>query len=126
MNNQKIDEIVNTFLKNFNEMCTTERRDFLIRERIVNYESGSYTKKYNVTYRGRNKKNKWIIEAVNGFWIFKKKFLLLEITLKGEKINFSGLYTHSIKDFEKSLLEDKLKIYLNTCKKIRHDAFVKS
>lgn len=126
MNSEKNNQIVNAFLKDFNEMCKTERKDFLIRERVVNYESGSRIKKYNVTYRVRNKKDKWIIEAVNGFWIFKKKFLLLEITLRGEKINFSGLYTHSIRDFEKSLLEEKLKKYLSICKKTRHDAFVKS
>lgn len=126
MNNENINQIINAFLKDFNEMCKTERRDFLIRERVVNYESGSYTKKYNVIYRVRRKKNSWIIEAVNGFWFFKKKFLLLQITLKGEKLNFSGLYTHSTRDFEKSLLDDKLKKYLNTCKRIRHDAFVKS
>ncbi|ALU75111.1 hypothetical protein J2Q11_11525 [Tenacibaculum finnmarkense genomovar finnmarkense] len=129
MSNENIDKIINAFLKDFNEMCKTKKRDFLIREKIVNYESGTYSKKqvkYNVTYKVSRKKNIWVIEAINGFWFFKKKFLLLQITTKGEKLNFSGLYTHSFKDFEKSLLEDKLKIYLNTCKKIRHDAFVKS
>ena len=127
MNNEKIDQTVNAFLKEFNEMCRTERKDFLIRERMVNYESGSSIRKYNVTHRVRRKKNIWIIEAVSsGFWIFRRKFLLLKITLKKNKLNFSGLYTYSILDFEESLLEDKLKEYLNTCKKTPHDVFVKS
>jgi hypothetical protein len=127
MDTEKIDQTVNTFLEEFNEMCKTERRDFLIRERVVNYESGSSIKKYNVTHRVRIKKNVWIIEAVSsGFWVFKRKFLLLRITIKKDKLNFAGLYTFSILDFEESLLEEKLKEYLNICKKTPHDAFVKS
>lgn len=126
MNHENIDKTVNAFLEEFNEMCSTERRDFLIRERLVNYESGSSVKRYNVTHRVRRKKNIWIIEAVSsGFWIFRQKFLLLKITLKKDKLNFSGLYTSSIQDFEESLLEDKLKEYLNICKKMPHDVFIK-
>lgn len=127
MNHEKIDKTVNAFLEEFNEMCRTERRDFLIRERLVNYESGSSIKRYNVTHRVRRKKNSWIIEAVSsGFWIFRRKFMLFRITVKKDKLNFSGLYTSSILDFEESLLENKLKEYLTICKKMPHDVFVKS
>ncbi|GAA3519291.1 hypothetical protein GCM10022393_36830 [Aquimarina addita] len=127
MNYEKIDKTIHTFLEEFNEMCRTERRDFLIRERLVNYESGSSIKKYNVTYRVKRKQNTWTIEAVsNGFWIFRRKFLLLKITPKKNNLNFTGLYTTSIRDFEESLLSQKLKDYLNTCKKLPHNAFVRS
>lgn len=127
MNKENIDNAVNAFLEEFNEMCRTERRGFLIRERLVNFESGSYVKKYNVTHRVRRKKNTWIIEAVtNGFWIFRRKFLLFKITIKKDKINFSGLYTSTIPDFKEPLLEVKLKKYLNICKKTPRNVFVKS
>jgi hypothetical protein len=127
MNNEKINEIINAFLEEFNEMCKTERKSFLIRERVINYESGSSIKKYNVTHRVRRKNNAWIIEAISsGFWVFRRKFLLLRITIKKDKLNFSGLYTSSILDFEESLLESKLKEYLNICKNTPHDVFIKS
>jgi hypothetical protein len=127
MNHQEIDKTIHAFLKEFNEMCSTERKDFLIRERLVNYESGSYIKKYNVTHKVRRKNNSWTVEAMtSGFWIFRRKFLLFKITLKKDKLNFSGLYTSSFPDFEESLLKNNLKKYLNICKKTPRDVFVKS
>ncbi|WP_062057933.1 hypothetical protein [Aquimarina longa] len=127
MKNENINRIIETFLSDFNEMCKTNRKDFLLRERMVTYESGSFIKKYNVTYRLKQKNNSWLIEAVSsGFWIFKKRFLLLRITKTNNKINFSGLYTSSIPDFEESLIEEKLKKYIEICKSLPQNAFVNS
>ena len=127
MDNNKFNEIVNSFLKEFNEMCSSTRKDFLLRERVVNYESGSSVKRYNITHRVKRKNNTWTIEAVSsGFWIFKKRFLLLRITRNRRNVNFSGLFTPSISNFKDSEIEEKLKEYLKTCKALPQNIFVKS
>ncbi|MBL56693.1 MAG: hypothetical protein CMP61_05855 [Flavobacteriales bacterium] len=127
MKDHQIDSIINNFLNDFNKMCQSERKDFLEREQTVNYEYGSEIKKYKVVYQVRKSKNIWLIEAVNnGFWIFKKRFPLFKITRKKDKINLTGLFTHSIKDFELKDLENKLKLYLSICKNQPNDIFTKS
>lgn len=128
MDNEKFDQYINTFLDKFNEMCKSERRDFLIRERVVTYESGSRIRTYHVTHQLKRKNdNTWVIEGITkGWWIFKSKFLLLRVTRKKNKVNLSGPYTSKIKDFNSSELEVKLNEYLETCKKIPREAFVRS
>ncbi len=126
INNSKMDKITQEFLLKLNEMCKNDRRDFLIRERRVNYEHGSEIRKYTVTYRIKKAKNIWIIEAVSsGFWIFKKRFPLLRITKKNTMVNFSGLFTSTISDFKIDQLEDKLHTYLEICKNQPRDVFIK-
>ncbi|KAA1248030.1 hypothetical protein [Aquimarina sp. RZ0] len=127
MENEKIDKIINDFLKEFNQMCTTTRRDFLIRERIVTYEHGSSVKRYDITHQVRRRNNEWLIEGVSSiFWIFKKRFPLLKISRKNDRISFKGLFTAAFSDFDVSLIESKLKEYMEICKKQPKDVFVKS
>ena len=57
MNNSRMDVIVEKFLLKLNMMCEKDRRDFLIRERTVNYEYGSSIKTYKVTHRIKKSKN---------------------------------------------------------------------
>ena len=61
MQEEHLDRIINTFVRNFNTMCKDHRRDFLIRERTVTYESGESIKKYNVTYVVKKTSRKWIL-----------------------------------------------------------------
>ncbi len=127
MDNSSLDKIIHEFLPKFNKMCATERRDFLVRERTVNYEHGSRIKKYQVTHQIRKRKNEWLIEGVsNGFWIFKRRFPLLRITRRRNLINFAGVFTSSIHDFKEEQLEEKLNEYLEICKSQPHDVFIKS
>jgi len=127
MDNDKIDKIIIDFLEEFNQMCSTTRRDFLIRERIVNYEYSSSIKRYDITHQIKRKNDEWLIEGVSViFWIFKKRFPLLRIKRKNNLINFTGLFTHSFPDFEVALIEDKLKEYIEICKEQPEDVFVKS
>ena len=121
------DHIITNFLVRFNQMCTTERKDFLIRERWATYESGKKLERYNVSYRLKSSLDKWKVEAVTkGFWIFRKKFPLLEITRKKGIVNFSGMFTYSIPDFNENELEKKLEEYLAICKSVPQDVFIKS
>lgn len=125
MYEQQLDKIIETFIGNFNKMCKSHRRDFLIRERIVTYESETSIKRYNVTYVVKKSRDKWSILAIShGFWIFKRKFPLFKISRFNGQINFSGLYTSSILDFKESLLKEKLEEYLDCCKKLPQNAFV--
>ncbi|MEZ5038852.1 MAG: hypothetical protein R2828_03140 [Saprospiraceae bacterium] len=127
MQEEQLDSIINTFVRNFNTMCKVHRRDFLIRERTVTYESGESIKKYNVTYIVKKTSHKWKILAVsNGIWIFKKKFPLFEISRAKGKMSINGLFTQSIPDFETSMLAENLEKYLEHCKKLPQDAFVRS
>ena len=127
MTDQKIDSIVNKFLADFNKMCEKESKHFLERERTVNYESGTRIKKYKVKHQLKKSKNTWLIEAVSsGFWIFKSKFPLLKISLKNNKITFSGMFTYNFSPFKAELLEEKLAEYMTTCKKQPKDVFTKS
>lgn len=124
---EQLDQIIETFVHNFNTMCKEHRRDFLIRERTVTYESGDTIKTYNVTYIVKKTSDKWKILAVNnGFWVFKKKFPLFEISRAKGKMGFNGLFTQSIPDFETSMLAENLEKYLEHCKKLPQDAFVRS
>ncbi|PKV48023.1 hypothetical protein ATE84_5316 [Aquimarina sp. MAR_2010_214] len=127
MENEKIDKIIIDFLEEFNHMCTTTRKDFLIRERIVTYEHSSSVKRYNITHQIRRKKNEWLIEGVSTvFWIFKKRFPLLRINRINDKIRFTGVFTSSFLDFDITLIESQLKEYLEICKKQPEDVFAKS
>lgn len=127
MTEEQIDYIIDAFLVKFNNMCWNERRDFLIRERSVEYESGPKIKKYTVSHIAEKSENEWNIMGITkGFWIFKKKFPLLKINKFGNKISFSGLYTNNITDFDESLLEQKLEQYLETCKNLPQNAFIRS
>lgn len=127
MDNSRLDKTIDEFLSRFNQMCATERRDFLVRERKVNYEHGSRIKTYHVTHQVRKRGNEWLIEAVSsGFWIFKRRFPLLRITKRHNLINFAGIFTSSIRDFKEEQLEEKLNEYLEICKNQPHDVFIKS
>ena len=127
MNDWKLDMLIENFLVRFNKMCERERRDFLNRERTVNYETGSRIKKYKVVHQLRKRDNEWLIEAISdGFWIFKKRFPLLRITREMNKISFAGMFTHTIHDFEVEQLEEKLNEYLKICKNQPEDVFTNS
>ena len=72
-----IERVISQFVDAFNLMCKTGRRDFLVRERMVNYESESRIKRYPVEYKMKGKGDEWDIFAESeGFWIFKKNFPL--------------------------------------------------
>ncbi|MEW7292473.1 hypothetical protein [Aquimarina sp. 2304DJ70-9] len=127
MENEKIDKIIIDFLEEFNNMCTTTRKDFLIRERIVTYEHSSSVKRYNITHQIRRKNNEWLIEGVSTiFWVFKRRFPLLRINRINDKIRFTGLFTSSFLDFDIQLVESQLQEYLEICKKQPEDVFTKS
>ena len=126
MTEAAIEKLISSFLKDFNKMCDTERKDFLIREKLVTFESGTSIKKYNVTYELKSKSDNWSIDAVTkGWWIFKTRFPLLKITRKDQKITFSGLYTESIKPFDSANLKENLDKYISICKALPQDAFVR-
>jgi hypothetical protein len=123
---QEIDLVISKFLVRFNEMCQNENRAFLIREKTVNYESGSKTKIIKVTYRIKKQPNEWLIEAVdNGFWIFKKRFPLLRINKNNSEFSFSGMFTSSFRNFPQEELEEKLNQYLSICKSQTNNVFTK-
>ncbi|THB80112.1 MAG: hypothetical protein D3926_08775 [Desulfobacteraceae bacterium] len=123
-----MDGIISEFVDAFNRMCRDNRRDFLIRERVVTYESGSRIKQYQVRYMVKQKKNKWEIYAQSkGFWIFKSKFPLIRIEKKHDQVLISGMFTEAIASpFDPSELKAKLDQYLIICQNLPKDAFVRS
>ncbi|MEM1136271.1 MAG: hypothetical protein AAGI07_10570, partial [Bacteroidota bacterium] len=101
MTDSDFNNTIKTFLKDFNEMCRADRKDFLIREKLVTYEHSTRTQRYEVTYRVRSKSNIWFIEAVtDGFWIFKKRFPLIRITRNKDMVDITGVHTGSIRNFK--------------------------
>ncbi len=124
---EKYDEIITQFVDNFNNMCDEERRDYLIRERIINYESGPRTKRYEVQYQMRKRGNTWKIEAVSGtVWPFRRRFPLITLKLVDDRFQTIGLYNGQIKEFSPEELELKLKQYLDKCRTLPQNAFIKS
>lgn len=127
MENTKLNLIIENFLVRFNKMCEVERKDFLLRERLVEYEYSSKIKQFKVSYRLKRSNNEWLLEAVSwGFWIFRRKYPLLRIKRNGNTINFSGMFTYTIAEFNVELIENKLSEYLEICKKQRRNVFIKS
>ena len=127
MNEEQFDRIINTFVTDFNRMCSSERKDFLIREKKVQYEDGPRIKRYNVTYEVKKSGKTWKIQAVSsGFWIFKKRFPLLTIQWKKGEFHLKGLYIKDMKRFEDSLLGSKLSKYLEKCRSLPQNAFIRS
>lgn len=128
MTDTDFEDIVKAFAVKFNEMCQTERKDFLIREKLVTYESGSEMKRYGVTYEVKKSGDVWKVDAVSdGFWIFKSRFPLLEVHRKESGMaTLKGMYTKTFGDFEEALLEEKLEAYMAVCKALPQDAFIKS
>ena len=127
MTDKEVDAVIARFLVSFNEMCRTERKDFLSRELTVTYETGSRIKTYQVSYRFKRKGNEWLIEAVSsGFWIFKSKFPLLRVKKGKDKMTFLGMFTAKFKPFAPAELEEQLEAYLNTCKSQPKNVFTSS
>ena len=125
--NPSIEATVDQFIKDFNTMCKTTRKDLLVRERVVQYETGSGIRKYNITYKAKKGKNKIdIVGETAGFWIFKSKFPLFSIQQVQGKLKFSGLYTSKFTVMEESELKQNLQKFLEICEKLPKDAFTKS
>ncbi len=123
---QSTENIIKDFLYDFNQMCKSSRKDFLVRHKTVQYESGPSTKTYNVTYHMKKGSNKYDIIAQTGGWIFKSKFPLLAIEFKGDNAGLKGLYTAGFGSFPKKELKEKLAAYLEECKNLPQNAFTRS
>lgn len=121
-------EILNSFLKRFNEMVNTERKDFLIREELVTYEYSQELKRHNVTYRVKKSLGRWTIEATTDhFWLLKRRFPLIKMKRNKGMVTITGLFSKKISEpFPEEELDTKLTEYLEICKNIPTDAFVKS
>ncbi len=127
MNNERFHIIVESFVKEFNKMCKAERKDLLIRERMVEYEYNSELKRYSVKYIVRKWRSTWRIEAVGrGFWIFRARFPLIKIKKSDHFVTVTGLYSQSISKFDVNLIDQKLKEYLLICKRLPRDVFIRS
>jgi hypothetical protein len=126
MTDEAIDEAIDIFIVNFNEMCKEDRRDFLVREREVMYEATKSIKQYKVTYKAKKRRRHKEIYAQSGFWIFKRKFPLFKITQKDKMIQFEGLYTDSFSSFPDNKITENLQLFLETCKKLPKNAFINS
>ena len=126
MTHEAFHEAVVAFVLKFNKMCEQERKDFLVREYTVNYESGPSIQQHSVTYKVSNDGDVWEVNAERGFWVFKSKYPLIRITKDGDMASISGLYTKALGDFEASQIEEKLDAYIEICRKLPQDAFVKS
>lgn len=122
----QFESTVNQFITKFNAMCKTQRKDFLIRERMVTYESGTGVRTYNVTYKAKINGPQYEIYARSGFWIFGKSFPLFKFLVQNGSIIFHGMYTKHFPPFPPSELEVKLNSYIEICKKLPKDAFVRS
>ncbi len=121
--------VVESFIVDFNKMCREGRKDHLLRERVVQYESGPERVQYKVTYEAKKRKTGWQVRAVTkGFWIFKKKFPLMEINVQPGTISFKGLYAQGLKpiDINPDELKRELNSYIKTCKILPPNAFVNS
>ena len=127
-NDNDMSQTLNDFVERFNSMCKTERKDFLLRERLVNYESGSSIKTYYITYVLKEQKDRYRVIGLSngGFWIFRKRFPLLDIEIKGNELKFKGLYTSTIPTATKETLKECLDKYLDICKKLPQNAFIKN
>lgn len=126
MTNNEIDTILGKFISQFNAMCRSERKDFLLRERTVNYESSSSVKTYYINYEMKRYNNTWKIYGVseNGFWIFKKKFPLLDLVKSQDKIIFKGLYTSTIPTATADNFQECLDKYIEVCKGLPQNVFI--
>lgn len=127
MNEEQIEQVIQGFLNDFNEMCKSMGREHLIRERTYNYESGPRTTKrsYKVTYVAKKRGRHWKITGKSeGFWIFRRTFPLFKIMQSNDKFTFKGLYVKNMTDFGADQLKEKLDEYLNICKNLPHDVFV--
>lgn len=125
---ERLNAVVRDFVYHFNEMCRLRRKDLLVRQKTVQYESGSRLQTYQVSYRVKVTKKDWQIYAVsNGFWIFKSKFPLFRIIKLDHKLSFAGLYTEDLASIPISAnqLKEQLDRYLHKCEKLPQDAFTK-
>ncbi|PHN07289.1 hypothetical protein [Flavilitoribacter nigricans] len=125
----RLDRVVENFVGAFNEMCRSKRKDFLVRQKMVNYESGSRLVSYRVTYKMKSTSREWrIFAATSGFWIFRSTFPLLRILKKEHSLSFSGLFTEDLKSISRSpeQLKEQLDHYLQICESLPRDAFINS
>jgi len=128
MDHNKIEKALNHFIVAFNAMCKKERRDILLRERTVTYESSSSIKTYYVTYAVKKYGNTWKVFGLSdgGFWIFRKKFPLFDVVISKEEIQFKGLYTSTIPTATEDNLDACLEKYTAVCKALPQNAFINS
>ena len=129
MTEQEIEAIINEFLEGFNLMCAESDRAMIIRERTYNYESGpsTTTQRYDVTYMVKKRGKSWKIFAQSkGFWIFKKRFPLVQVKRIQERYTLEGLYVKGMAPFEPTELKQKLEDYTETCKNLPRDVFINS
>lgn len=121
--------VVESFIVGFNKMCQEGRKDHLLREKMVEYESGPRKVHYKVSYEAKKGKGGWQIRAVTkGFWIFKKKFPLMEIKVQAGTISFKGLFTEDLNPVDPNPddLYTELQRYIGICKALPQDAFLNS
>lgn len=128
MDHNKIENALHKFIGAFNAMCKKERRDILLRERTVTYESSSSIKTYYVTYAFKKYGDTWKIFGLSdgGFWIFRKKFPLFDMVKTKEGIQFKGLYTSTIPMATQDNIEACLEKYIEVCKTLPQNAFINS
>ncbi|MFK7924312.1 MAG: hypothetical protein AB8H47_20310 [Bacteroidia bacterium] len=125
----ELEPVVNSFIVGFNKMCHEGRKDHLLRERMVQYESGPRKVQHKVSYQAKKRSDGWQIRAVTkGFWIFKKKFPLMEIKVQPGTISFKGLFTQDLKpvDPNPDALYAELQRYIGICQALPQDAFLNS
>lgn len=124
MNDDQVSGIISQFLTDFNRMCRTQQRSFLIRERIVAFETGPTVFRVPVTYRVKRHQQRWQIFARNR-WFFWQKYPLLEIIREHDSIRLEGLYTGNFQSFPVSQLSSQLQVYLHYCQNLPPDAFTR-
>jgi len=125
----ELEPVVKSFITGFNKMCREGRKDHLLRERMVEYESGPEKVQYKVSYEAKKRKKGWQVRAVTkGFWIFKKKFPLMEINVQDGTVSFKGLFTQDLNpvDAHPDDLYKELQRYIGICKDLPPNAFVNS
>ncbi|WNJ18387.1 hypothetical protein [Pontibacter sp. G13] len=127
MSEESFEAILEDFVEAFNVMCKTQRRDFLVREKVVDTETGPEVIRRKVTYRVRKSFGKWQVEAVTkGFWIFRRKYPLLKFAREEDVTEIWGLYAKELGKVHDDDLAEALRGYQEKCRKLPHNAFVRS
>lgn len=120
-----IDKSINKFILEFNNICISKRKDFLLRERASTYEGRTTVKKYKVIYKVEKKTSRWDIYAESKtLFIFKKKFPLFRILNNDGMIMFEGLFTKNFKPFKAQDIDTYLNQYIENCMNKPHNAFI--
>ena len=124
MDIENLELVVDNFLIRFNQMCKSQRKNYLIVEH-PNRGEGPTSTRYKVKYKSRLEQGKRCKLSIFGqariLFVFPKKFPLCDIFISEGDIVIKGLYTQSLEKGSKNTplaLEELLKQYHNICSDI--------